>query len=62
MARYRAQPSTKEVIKRMDAELTNLEELIKKSGQKPAARAKVGQWDADRKRWLLQWVCDADMV
>lgn len=62
MARYRAQPSMKQVTARMDAELANLEELIKKSGHKPAARAKIGEWDADRKRWLLQWVRDVDMV
>jgi len=62
MARYRAQPSMREVTRRMDAELNNLEKLIVKSGQKPTAREKVGEWDADRKRWLLQWVRNADMV
>lgn len=62
LARYRAQPSTEQVTRRMDSELANLEELIKNSGHKSAARGKVGEWDADRKRWLLQWVRDADMV
>jgi hypothetical protein len=62
MARYGAQPSMREVTRRMDAELNNLEKLIAKSGQKPTAREKVGEWDTDRKRWLLRWVRDADMV
>lgn len=59
-ARYRDQPSMKQVTTEMNVKLADMEEPIKKSGQQPAARTKAEDWADDRKMWLSQWMCDAE--
>lgn len=46
----------------MEADLDTLEKLIGKSKQKAAKRPKVGDWDGDRKKWLIQWIRNVDMI
>lgn len=46
----------------METELEGLELLIAKSKKKIAQRPAVGEWDKDRKKWLMQWIRDVDMV
>lgn len=61
-ARYKAQPSAKAVLNRMETELAALEAVVKKSGEGVAKRAQMGEWDGDRKRWLEQWIKGVEMV
>ncbi|GAA6039816.1 hypothetical protein JCM8097_004235 [Rhodosporidiobolus ruineniae] len=59
--RYRAQPSTKEVLDKMKVELGKLEKSVAKK-VKAEGMGEVGEWDEERRRWLLQWVRGEEMI
>ncbi|GAA5927177.1 hypothetical protein JCM3775_002469 [Rhodotorula graminis] len=64
-AKFAAQPSAASVLAKLSRDLSRLARNMAKSieaeqgsGQKQA----LGEWDKERKRYLLQWVADEEMI
>ncbi|GAA5833721.1 hypothetical protein JCM11251_003213 [Rhodosporidiobolus azoricus] len=62
LERYLAQPTRGEVLKRMKSELAKLEKLVEVGGKGGGAMEKLGEWDEERKRFLLEWVQGKEMI
>ncbi|GAA5982662.1 hypothetical protein JCM10908_006737 [Rhodotorula pacifica] len=59
------QRTTEQIVKQMGSELADLEQIVEtqKRVEPDATKAThVGEWDAERKRFLVQWMSDGDMM
>ncbi|GAA5997668.1 uncharacterized protein JCM10292_001011 [Rhodotorula paludigena] len=61
-AAYLAQPTVDQVLDKLAADLARLEEMARSAAESTQRMCKAGEWDGERKRFLLQWVRDQQMI
>ncbi|GAA5902452.1 hypothetical protein JCM6882_002757 [Rhodosporidiobolus microsporus] len=62
LERYLAQPSVADVLAKMKVEMGKLEKLVKASTASGGGMEKVGEWDEERERFLVQWIKGEEMI
>ncbi|GAA5982692.1 hypothetical protein JCM10908_006748 [Rhodotorula pacifica] len=65
LSKWVEQRTTEQIVKQMSLELADLEQIVetqRRAESDAAQAAQVGEWDAERKRFLLQWMNNSEMI